>query len=107
MKRGFTLVEVLVVVAIIAIIVFTFVPAAKIQVRVKIQQEESVVAEHVKTTKFPIKKTSADGVIAEAWFDDTEGHILWLRSQDGDLVAVPSGKAMELLKKLMRRGRNP
>ncbi len=107
MKRGFTLIEVLVGVAIIAILALMLVPAAKMQIRIKIQQEENVVAEHVKATKFPVKKTSAGGVIAEAWFDDIEGHILWLRSKDGDLVAVPSGKAMELLKKLMRRGRNP
>ena len=105
MKRaGFTLIEVLVVVAIIGIIFSIIVADADLN---KPKQETSVVAEHVKATKFPVKKTSADGVIAEAWFDDTEGHILWLRSKDGDLVAVPSGKAMELLKKLMRRGRNP
>ncbi len=105
MKRaGFTLMEVLIVIAIIGIIFTIAIGGVNIN---KPQQETSVVAEHVKATKFPVKKTSANGVIKEAWFDDTDGHILWIRSKDGDLVAVPSGKAMELLKKLIRRGRNP
>ncbi len=112
MKRaGFTLIEVLVgtAIAILLAIALTEMHACSVRIATnsKPQQETSVVAEHVRATKFPVKKTSADGVIAEAWFDDTEGHILWLRSKDGDLVAVPSGKAMELLKKLIRRGRNP
>ena len=64
------------------------------------------------SAKFPIKKSSADGVIAEAWFSTTDRNgssytVLWLKSKDGDLVAVPHGKAMELLKKLIRRGKNP
>ena len=104
MKRGFTLVEVLVIVAIFGIIISA---AWKVTDNRTQEKEASIVAEHVKTTKFPIKKTSSDSVVKAAWFDDVDGRTLWLQSNDGDLVAVPSGKAMELLKKLMRRGPNP
>lgn len=106
MKRGFTLIELLVMIAfgiIISVVAIKGLDEAK-----RSQQEEaSVVAEHIKATKFPVKKTSADSVVKAAWFDDVDGHTLWLQSNDGDLIAVPRGKAMELLKKLIRRGRNP
>lgn len=72
--------------------------------------------EYPEPTEFPAPKNAtkfgarADCVLKEAWFDTmprAEGPVLFLKAKDGDMVCVPPGKSMEILKKLIRRGRNP
>lgn len=70
--------------------------------------------EYPKPTEFPKEatkfgKTNSDSVVAEAWFDTVPGRMpyLWLRAKDGDLVCVPAPNHLGILKKLLRRGRNP
>ena len=47
----------------------------------------------------------APSVLDEIWLDDTKpphGPVLWLRSKDGDLIAVPRFRR-GVLKKMMKR----
>lgn len=56
-----------------------------------------------KTTK--LAPPEADAVLEEIWVDETgppHGPVLWLRSKDGDLVAVPRPR-WGVLKKLVKR----